>query len=294
MASHDFPSDYVVPPLQPSLYNLSPEELQFFKSQTGIEDEDALRDHIMAVQAKAYKHYPYPCIRRFAFTNMKISRLPAYPHVLDLAKSRKDAILLDLGCCFGNDARKAVADGFPIQNVIASDLRPEYYEYGLELFRSTRETFPLHFIAGDAFDPAFLDPAPPCYELPDGPAPPLSSLTTLTPLRCRISAIHASSFFHLFDEDQQLQMARRVASLLSPLPGSVIFGMHVARPEKGYREVLNHRGGHMFCNSPESWKELWDGTVFEKGTVKVDTELTEAERDAGQKVFILQWSVTRV
>ena len=43
--------------------------------------------------------HPYPCIRGFGFAKLKIARIPAYPRVLDLAKSRPGAIFLDIGCC---------------------------------------------------------------------------------------------------------------------------------------------------------------------------------------------------
>jgi len=43
--------------------------------------------------------YPYPCIRGFRFTRLKIARMPLYPRVLELAKDRQDAIFLDIGCC---------------------------------------------------------------------------------------------------------------------------------------------------------------------------------------------------
>lgn len=46
---------------------LGPNELEFFKQQTGIENEAALKNHIISIQAKAYKVHPYPCIKRFAF-----------------------------------------------------------------------------------------------------------------------------------------------------------------------------------------------------------------------------------
>jgi len=53
--------------IDPSLYRLEGEELAFFQKETGIEDEDKLKQHILRVQEKAYKVYSYPCIRRFAF-----------------------------------------------------------------------------------------------------------------------------------------------------------------------------------------------------------------------------------
>ena len=71
-------------PLDPSIYNLDEEQRVFFKEQTGIQDDNELRDHILQVQAEAYavslpatpiisitvhlQVYPYPCIRRLAFT----------------------------------------------------------------------------------------------------------------------------------------------------------------------------------------------------------------------------------
>lgn len=37
------------------LYNIDDEALEFMKSQTGIQDSKALKDHILTVQAEAYK-----------------------------------------------------------------------------------------------------------------------------------------------------------------------------------------------------------------------------------------------
>ena len=42
-------------PLDESYYNLDDDELVFYKSQTGIADERALKEHISAVQADAYE-----------------------------------------------------------------------------------------------------------------------------------------------------------------------------------------------------------------------------------------------
>lgn len=142
---------------------------------------------------------------------------------------------------------------------------------------------------------------PPFYSPPETPAPSLSGLTTLTPLLGHVSAIHASSFFHLFDEPQQLELARALAGLLSPEPGSLIFGEHGGKPEKGYRTDAPPRasGDYQFCHSPESWTELWDGIVFKKGTVKAETRLVEIDRsdltkNEGARFWVLVWSVTRL
>ncbi|PCH41732.1 hypothetical protein WOLCODRAFT_151788 [Wolfiporia cocos MD-104 SS10] len=149
----------------------------------------------------------------------------------------------------------------------------EFWQLGYRLFNSSADTFPVPFVAGDAFDETFLRAVSPYYTLPKEPAPPLSSLTNLTPLLGLVSAIHVSSFFHLFDEAHQLQLAKSLAGLLSPLPGSMIFGAHGGLPEKGLQigeDDQSKVGSYMFCHSPESWGELWNGQVFECGTVNVE------------------------
>ncbi|KAL0954797.1 hypothetical protein HGRIS_003744 [Hohenbuehelia grisea] len=279
------------PQLDPSFYNLEEDEADFFKTQTGIEDDEELKEHILAVQAKAYKIYGYPCIRRFAFLSLKISRLPAYPAVLQLGRERKGAILLDLGCCFGNDIRKAVVDGFPVEGAIASDLRQGFWDAGHELFKSTPASCPIKFIAGDVFDPAHIYRHSPFYEAPGLSCPSdLQQLTSLTPLLGHISAVHVSAFFHLFDEEKQLEIAKIVAGLLSPEPGSIIFGAHGGLPEKGLREPsIPGSTFRMFCHSPQSWCELWEGQVFRKGTVKAEARVVLIEN-----LYMLEWSVTKL
>jgi hypothetical protein len=130
-------------------------------------------------------------------------------------------------------------------------------------------------------------------------------LTSLTPLQGHISAIHASSFFHFFSEEKQLEAARQLASLLSPEPGSIIFGSHMGEGVKGPQQVPDEVKGlrePMYCHSPETWKrEVWDGPVFEQGTVEVKAELREIEMPSlypgGPEVwksYLLLWSVTRL
>ncbi|KAJ3526532.1 hypothetical protein NM688_g8250 [Phlebia brevispora] len=283
--------------LDERLYNLGHEEIRFLKEKTGITDDNALKIHILKVQADIYAVHPYHCIRGFGFAKLKISRFPAYKELLRLGKERPGALFLDMACCVGNDVRKAIADGFPQSQALASDLHPEFWDAGHKLFKTTPETFPVPFIPGDAFNPDFLLPSPIPTVKPTDPLPPLNSLTSLTPLVGRLSAIHTSSFFHLFPEEKQLELAKLLAPLLSPEPGSVIFGGHGGLPQKGLRERKNSHGIHMFCHSPASWKELWETQVFNPGQVRVDAFVKENIRqDVHGEVrgYQLIWSVTRL
>ncbi|TFY73959.1 hypothetical protein EWM64_g10053, partial [Hericium alpestre] len=125
--------------LDPSLYNLKGDEVAFYKQQTGIQDDEELKRHIIEIQTGAYavgaSFSPVASFRLTYALNLdipislcqklslhEISRLPAYPQALKLGKERPGAILFDIGCCFGNDVYKAVADSYPAENVVTSDL----------------------------------------------------------------------------------------------------------------------------------------------------------------------------
>ena len=183
----------------------------------------------------------------------------------------------------------------------------DFWEYGHQLFKSTTETFPVAFIPGDVFDPAFISLRGPFLSMADVKetvTPPLNTLSSLIPLQGKISAIHMSSFFHLFAEDRQLQLAKIVSSLLSPEKGSVIFGQHVGMPVKGFR--LDSNQVERFCHSPESWMQMWVEDVFggkdEDGNdrVNVETELISnvrislEDKSENDKFMLFKWSVTRL
>ncbi|KAJ6513409.1 hypothetical protein C8R45DRAFT_813407 [Mycena sanguinolenta] len=275
-------------------YQPDPDELAFLKQQTKIQDEEELKAHVFAVQKKAYKVCPYPCIRRFGFVRIKIIKNPAaYNHVLELGRTQPGALFLDVGCCFGTDLRKLASDGFPAQNILACDIRQDFWDLGHELFRSAPDSFPVTFLAGDAFDPDFLTLQPPATEAPQSPAPNLHSLTSLEGLQGHLSAIHSASLFHLFSEINQRQLARKLAGLLSTCPGSIIFGCHGAQPTKGH--VLGSRGKYMFCHSPETWRNMWEG-IFEQGSVEIATHMKNVGKvlNPTTDFYMLFWVVKRL
>jgi hypothetical protein len=140
----------------------------------------------------------------------------------------------------------------------------------------------VHFISGDVFKPEVLQLAPPSYAMPSASPPPLADVSLLTPLTHHVTVIHASAFFHLFSEEQQERLARLLAGLLSPRPGALIFGSHIGLPEKGFKPKNETLAGRdVFCHSPRTWQNLWDGCAFRKGTVEVHAELSDVLRDGG-------------
>ncbi|GJJ09840.1 hypothetical protein Clacol_004064 [Clathrus columnatus] len=289
MSSQDKAMSLFPPPLPlDEEYSISSEESTSLKRVIGIQDDNELKQHLLSVQAEAYAVYPYPCIRLFDFARFKITKHFAYESVIKLGKERKNAIFLDLPCC-------------------------DYWTVGHKLFRTTPETFPVPFLQGDIFDPNFLQPGVPALDTSSQPidSPPSltdSDLTSLTPLQHHVSVIYASSFFHLFGEDEQFKLAHLFASLLSPLPGSIIFGSHNGASDtegdKPGSIRLTTRGKTIFAHSPSSWKELWTGKngPFSPEQVSVQVEVKKVERKDTARVFNLEqpyisyrhiWSVTR-
>ncbi|OJA08414.1 hypothetical protein AZE42_00975 [Rhizopogon vesiculosus] len=272
--------------LDSSLYRLDPTALEFFKQQTGITGEDELKQHILAVQAKAFAVAPYPCIYGFGFTRQAVL-VPKYQSVLQLGRDRSGALLLDLGCCFGNDARKAVADGWPVTQMISTDIKQELWDLGHDLFRSTHSSFPSLFIAGDCLDPSFLS-SEPGHTSP--PPPDLSLVTSLNDLHGKLTAVHASSIFHLFSAEEQASLVRSVAALLYPAEGSVVFGSHIGLPKQGtVREEIFGRMEEVYCYDPESWNKLW----ADAGPFKTEASLTEMVGPKGEVAWMMVWSATR-
>ena len=149
-------------------------------------------------------------------------------------------------------------------------------------------------------DPTFLDVVQSSPEELAAPAPNLNEVKTLNELRGHLSVISLCAVFHVFDnEEAQLRLAKALACLLSPKPGSMILGMQVGLPKKG---KLFQKTMCLFCHSPESWTDMWDGQVFEKGSVKVDARFVVLQKETSlndgtvlsAESGFLEWCVTRL
>lgn len=115
--------------------------------------------------------------------------------------------------------------------------------------------------------------------------PDLPSLSSLNQLRGQVTAIHAAALFHLFSEAQQRALAMTLGSLLANVTGATIFGWSTGLAEVGYIEfegTVSHP--RQFCHSPSSWEALWNGVVFPKGSVQVETRLVDFNYDVGVRL----------
>ena len=173
----------------------------------------------------------------FTFANQ-----PGYQDAL--LRVKQGGSLLDVGCCFGQDLRKLVADGAPAANLYGMDLCPEFIELGYELFLD-RETLPAHFIApvdilllgdvGTANDEAV------CL------------------LEGKMDVIHLGHFLHLFNWQDQVRAAKNIAKFLSPAKGSLIMGHQIGGEVSGEFAIpwAEHEERSAFRHNKTSFKELW-------------------------------------
>ena len=155
-----------------------------------------------------------------------------------------------MSCVIATDFRAGMVLGRHLhpsrENNVVLFLGTEFWDLGHRLFRTTPETYPVKFLAGDVFDNAYLSLTAP---MSSGPPPPVASVITLTKLQGRVSVIRASALFHLFSEEKPFGLSKHLAILLDPRPGS-IFGLHGGIPVKGQCQPFFLK---MFCHSLESW-----------------------------------------
>jgi len=249
--------DKTVPWYNPDLGSkLTPSARQLFETYSKI-PSDSVEDHVYKIRDEAWDVWPYPCIGGFRFLDLAVRDSPQYPEILERLKSGNETFL-DLGCCFGQEVRRLVADGAPSEKIYASDLRPEFFELGYTLFKD-RETLKSKFIAADVFD----------------------SESGLKELDGKIDIVYVGSFLHLFGYAQQVEVAVRIVKLLKYKVGSLVVGRQVGHVNAGEKvHTTNHQAGKMFRHNVASFEKLW-GEVGEKtGTKwKVEAEIQEIESE---------------
>ncbi|EJD41306.1 hypothetical protein AURDEDRAFT_186649 [Auricularia subglabra TFB-10046 SS5] len=273
--------------------NLIPDEVDWLKRQTGIYDTATLERHIVSTQRHVILQYFLP---QFEFCRLRMSRHPVYHDVLTLGRERPGAILLELGCCFGNDVRKAAADGFPASRILASDSHEDFWTLGCDLFRDLPGTVEASFVARDLFaDSAFtargLKAKKPRYSFhpalggEDSIARCVAT-QSLEPIVGQAAAIHLSGFG---DISEDIMLLRSVYALLSSEPGSLLFG-EMEFEDRDARAALNR------------WREMWKIIAGSdvKADCRVQSDVDEVDESfdgwdvMARPTNLLTWSVRRL
>ncbi|KAH9466978.1 hypothetical protein Pst134EB_002015 [Puccinia striiformis f. sp. tritici] len=158
----------------------------------------------------------------------------------------------------GIDLRQVVHTGMKPENVMGPDLIDDWAKIGNKLFNGSGV---IPFVRENIFCNSFDRSTPSHPASMDSTSIQLNHLESLNPLEQKARFITCNSVFHLFDEERQTELARRLASLLNDQEsGSTIFG--------------THRG--MFRHSPETWKKMWE-KIYQPGEARIQVELGPPE-----------------
>ena len=211
------------------------------------------------------------------FLRFNLASYPFYPSLISSLQNDRSLGLLDLGCCFGQDIRKAFVDGAKPTQLVGLDFVPEFNTLGYELFRDS-DKFSFEFQTRDILD----------------------DTADWSSLLSRFDFIHMTSFLHIWNWDKQVKAASRVASF-SKL-GTVIIGSGLGSTESG--EFPNLEGyGTNYRQSEQSFERLWaevgkkSGTNWKVQSTFKKLEATKMNSDqkwAEPNMGVLAFEVTRV
>lgn len=112
----------------------------------------------------------------------------------------------------------------------------------------------------------------------------------LKQLDAKVDILHASCFLHLFNWDQQVQIAKRIVRLLRPQPGSLLMGRQVGNLNPG--EYKRRYGeGSRYRHDATSWEKMWVQVGEETGSRwKVDATLETENVEYFESERVMEWS----
>ncbi|MCJ1270149.1 hypothetical protein MMC22_010045 [Lobaria immixta] len=226
---------------------LKPATRDLYRTYSGVPDDEIV-NHLHSIRDRAWSFGQYPCVGLWVFLHPVVSNFAEYENALSRVKA--GASVLDLGCCFGHELRRLAADGAPTENMYASDIHPELWDIGYDLFRD-RQSMKARFIQADIFDPA----------------------SPLGDLKGKIDIFIICQFFHLFGWEKQIEVGKKIVEMSRP--GAQLIGYHTGRMEAEESHVQFRT---MFFHNVETFKKLWRDIGIETGTTwTVDAVLVEME-----------------
>lgn len=169
--------------------------------------------------------------------------------------------------------RQLAANSVPSENLTGTDLRPDFIDLGYELFRD-KDKFNAKFTTGDMLN---------------------ADDENLATLNGKFDIVHASSFFHLFSWDDQVQVGERIIKFLKPKQEkALVLGRQIGTREPLSREEYRRQPEKRCLHDLESWRRLWDEIGERTGTKwKVDGEVFDSRFDDWGLVF-LRFAVSKV
>ncbi|KAJ3255505.1 hypothetical protein HK103_006230 [Boothiomyces macroporosus] len=221
-------------------------DVSFIKEYCKIDEKEATKRILDTIRVIEESHHVYKCIQMGMFGRTIIHLHPQYPEI-KVNFVKPNFKLLELGCCFGTDARKMISDGLNPSSITVSDLTDVYWQTGKAVLFKDNLNVKAVFTDFATESPVGLEPG--------------------------FSAISAQLILHVLSKDQCQHFLSNCFKYL--VSGGMLFGTCVGSatephlwgktPTKG----LNGRQEHeRFLHNKESLTQLLESFGFK---VKVGT-----------------------
>ncbi|KAI8612579.1 hypothetical protein BC830DRAFT_549929 [Chytriomyces sp. MP71] len=168
----------------------------------------------------------FKCIQERVFAEPRVHNHPSYPDI-HVKLNNSNFTVLELGCCYGTDARKMLSDGLDESRLTVSDVNAAYFELGNSvLFRS-----PLNGVKR-----VFGDLAVPVSE---------SDVVATNGMVAAYDAVSCQAILHVLSKAQLNAFLGQMFRCLKQ--GGILFGTCVGSFEGGAREwgVVPSKGLHL-------------------------------------------------
>lgn len=181
-------------------------------------------------------------------------------------------LFLDLNCGLGQDIRRLVYDAALSENLVGLELRQGIVHLGYELFQDKSELIS-RFLVQSFF----------------------ADTTEILSLAKKVNVINSGMFIHLWDWDNQIEVGKRMISLLIPEAGAIITGLHFGSRSAGI--WVSVKDSPMFVHNANTLNDLWDQCAQETGTSWnfqcVVTEIDHCQ-DLDSEACNLRWTAVRL
>jgi hypothetical protein len=181
-------------------------DFTFLASYCAIGEGEALaRVEAVKSNVESQGHHVYKCIERGMFASARIHQHPDYS-LITRRFVEDDFKLLELGCCFGTDARKMLFDGLQQHKLTVSDLHDFYWNVGEQiLFRDDLKSV----------ESVFVDFSVPWKDLEP---------ETQERFTARFDVITAMAILHVLAAEQCLTFLQNAYLCLKPKNNSTLLG----------------------------------------------------------------------
>jgi len=177
-----------------------PVDVTFIEQIAKVNTEEAIKRVDDTVKAVEASHHVYRCIEKRAFAVPRIQKHHAYSRVKALLND-PEFRLLELGCCFGTDARKLLFDGLSLSRLVISDLHDEYWKIGRDIL--FKDNLDLTSFWAD-FSDASINTA------------------SFPPIEQPFSVVSSQAMLHVFSKTQVRNFVANIHKVLKP--GGILFG----------------------------------------------------------------------